>query len=114
VEDEMSDAGAEQKLAEQRAEYQQSVLLRGRRRSVLALVLAAIFAVGAWLWDLDFVFFSCAAGICLALLAYFDANGHLREVRRRSTKVLVPDFSRLDKRPTEPAGLEEPRGNPVG
>ena len=94
---------SEEELAKRRNDYQQSVLIRRRWRSVGATAVFAVAAVCGCAFRFDFVFFACAALAGLSLLSYFDANGHLREVRRRSTKVLVPDFSLLEKTPDTPA-----------
>lgn len=59
--------------------------------AVLLIVLSAIIAViGLWMIALA----SLVLGL-IFLLQYFDANGHLHEVQRRSSTTLVRDFSVL-------------------
>lgn len=85
----------EQELAGKRNENLQAELVLSRKKRIAVFVISAIvgalFAVvGLWMCAL------CAfmlAAIFLSL--YFDANGHLHEVRRRSKHSLVPDFSRI-------------------
>ena len=91
----MENCRPEEQQARERRDYQESVLLRRRRRSLLALAVLVVPSVSACILGLEFIFFCCVGLACLLLLNYFDTNGHLREVRRRSVKTLVPNFSLL-------------------
>jgi len=85
----------EQDLArELNLKLQRSLTTKRSRYAALMIILfaAAIAACIAGLWMLGLIL-TTAALICL--LQYFDANGSLHEVRRRSTRLLVPDFSVL-------------------
>ena len=83
----------EQELAGQQNASLQLGLISSRKKWI---ALCAIFSVvglafsmaGFWMFAL------CAFMLgAIFLSSYFDANGHLHEVRRRSKKSLVPDFS---------------------
>jgi Flp pilus assembly protein TadB len=85
----------EASLAKQRNECLQRELTAKRTRYVclvgLFTMLAGVIGVlGLWMLALILI----VVGL-IFLLHYFDANGHLHEVQRRSTKRLVPDFSVL-------------------
>lgn len=85
----------EQELARQQNAKLQTELDSSRKKRIAIFIVSTIVSVafaivGFWMFAL------CAfivAAIFLSL--YFDANGHLHEVRRRSNKSLVPDFSRI-------------------
>ena len=96
---------SEEQLAGERRNCEEHVLLRRRGRSLLALSLFASLGFVAWFLSLGFAFFCCVAFLLLSVFSYFDANGHLREVRRRSRKSLVPNFSLLDNegKPQQPS-----------
>jgi hypothetical protein len=65
-----------------------SILLSGLFFTGAALVGLLGFAVASF----------CLVVVALIfLLRYFDANGHLHEVRRRSKKSLVPPLSALER-----------------
>lgn len=92
----MSPALSEETLARERNAEQQAIQRKRRRASLSVVVGFVILAVLAWRAELDFGLFVCGSIAAIGLINYFDANGLLREIRRRSTKVLVPDFSFID------------------
>jgi Flp pilus assembly protein TadB len=85
----------EERLAAERND-QSAKGLTAKRTRYLALAVAllllsgGIASVGLWMIAL----ISFVLGL-IFLSQYFDANGHLHEVQRRSTKTLVRDFSVL-------------------
>ena len=65
--------------------------------AVLSILLSAVIALtGFWMVALA----AFVLGM-IFLSQYFDANGHLHEVRLRSTRTLVPDFSVLHPKNSE-------------
>ncbi len=85
----------EQELAGQQNAKLQGGLDLSRKKRIAVFIISAIvglaFAVvGFWMFAL---YAFIVAAIFLSL--YFEANGHLHEVRRRSNKSLVPDFSKF-------------------
>ena len=96
----MSDTAAgakEENLArELNQKLQRSLIAKRARFASLASIVfaAAITACLFGLWMLGLIL-TIAALICL--LQYFDANGSLHEVQRRSTRRLAPDFSVLQR-----------------
>lgn len=99
----MSDSVAQQteeRLAKERNKKLEESLITKRKRYIslavlLGLLSAVIALTGLWMMAL----ISIVVGL-IFLSQYFDANGHLHEVQRRSTKTLVPDFSVL-RRPAD-------------
>ena len=72
-----------------------------KSKRLISITLSALFLVGATI----FSFFGFAmTSFCLFVVAliylvrYFDANSHLHEVRRRSTKTLFPRISLLHRK----------------
>ena len=95
---------SEAKLASERNEQLQRVLSSKRLVSIL---LACVFLISAaCVGILGYVM----ASFCLVVLAliclirYLDANSHLHEVRRRSTKALSPRLSVLKNKDQSNAG----------
>ena len=86
----------EAELARQRNERLRHALAQKRSRSIALAVVSALIAALAWIAGFEMVAFCLAIVFLIFLLRYFDANGHLHEVRRRSDKSLVPNFSLLD------------------
>ncbi|MCG8450721.1 MAG: hypothetical protein MI725_14220 [Pirellulales bacterium] len=87
----------EKELAIEQNKKQQGRLIASRTwnmsLSVLFLLLfGAIAYTGFWM----FALIALILGL-IFLSQYFDANGHLHEVQRRSTKTLVRDFSVLKR-----------------
>ncbi len=71
--------------------------------AVLFILCAGVIAVSG-LWMIALI--ALLLGL-IFLSQYFDANGNLHEVRRRSTRTLVRDFSVLRRPPiTTPANSE--------
>ena len=93
---------SEADLAQELNENLQSNL---KSKRLISITLSALFLVGAAIFSfLGFAMTSfCLFVVALiSLVRYFDANSHLHEVRRRSTKTLVPPLSML-KRKDQPA-----------
>ena len=87
----------EKELAIEQNKKQQGRLIASRTwnmsLSVLFLLLFGVIAyTGFWMIAL----IALILGL-IFLSQYFDANGHLHEVQRRSTKTLVRDFSVLKR-----------------
>ena len=100
----MSDAGAktiEGNLAAERIEKLQESLIT-KRTWYISLAVASILASGGIafteFWMIAFVSF--VLGL-IFLSQYFDANGSLHEVKKRSTRTLSPDFSVLRRSKSE-------------
>ncbi|MBI1345946.1 hypothetical protein GC163_06620 [bacterium] len=91
----MSIQKLESQLAEAEKQRLQNSLVRKRQRAVFASFTCFVIAIAS-LWQpysvLPFIFFVIAA---ISAFFYFDANGHLHEVRRRSSSTLFANFSRL-------------------
>ena len=85
----------EAELALERNENLQRALARKRLMSIGLTVIFAGIAALALAVDLGMTAFCFIVVSLIFLLRYFDAHGHLHEVRRRSTKSLVMDFSVL-------------------
>jgi hypothetical protein len=100
----MSDTAAlskEERLATERIRrLEQSLIARKNWYSVFgvlcALIAVAVAATALWMLAL----IAAASGL-ICLLQYLDAIGSIREVRTRSTKRLVPDFSIFRSPPYE-------------
>lgn len=86
----------ESKLAAQRLEHQKSIYARRRKHSAVAFFALLIFAVANAMFAFGFLAFIVFVLAAVAGMFYFDANGHLHELRRRSGKSLAPDFSLLE------------------
>lgn len=93
----MTSPRTEAELAEARNDYQQGVYRRRRARSVASVVASSLSAVFTFYQGFETAFVASIAFVLISGLFYFDANGHLHELRRRTRKALVPDFSALDK-----------------
>ena len=87
----------ERALARERNEELQNTLVRKRSNSIALAVLFAVPAVLACTTGLEMTGFCLFVVSLILLLRYFDANSHLHEVRRRSTKSLVPHLSLLER-----------------
>jgi hypothetical protein len=59
-------------------------------------VVSALIGAFAWIAGSEMVAFCLVIVFLIFLMRYFDANSHLHEVRRRSEKSLVPNFSLLE------------------
>lgn len=99
---------SEEQLAQKRNEYQQFVFLRRRRRSIFTFFVSIVAASIGWWQSFEFIFFCATATALLAVLFYYDANGHIHELRRRSKKALVPDFSLLDREVQDDQAAPQP------
>ena len=86
-----------EELARQRRENLCAALVKKRAISIgLAIIVGALGAL-AWASGLHMVGFCLVTVALIFLVRYFDANGHLHEVRRRSSKRLAPDSSLLGR-----------------
>ena len=97
----------EAKLASERNNRLQRRLLRKRTASVLLCVGCSATAVATGVFGFAMLAFCAIVVAIICLIQYFDANGHLHEVRRRSKKTLVPRLSLLaqkDRRETPAQG----------
>lgn len=92
----MSTHRSEEQLAEARNDYQQRVYLRRRRRSVACFIASLLAAAVTFAQSLDFASVATVVALLISALFYFDANGHLHELRRRTRKTLAPKLSVLD------------------
>ena len=94
----MSDSIAsktEENLAKERNQQLEDSLIAKRTRFIWLAVLLILLAGGitfTGFWMIALALFILGL---IFLSQYFDANGHLHEVQRRSTRTLVPDFSVL-------------------
>lgn len=100
----------EEELAAEQNKKLQGSLITSRTRYILltmvfVLISGGIAFAGFWMIALAFLVLGL---ICFS--QYFDANGHLHEVQRRSTKTLVRDFSVL--RRVEHESPNKPQSTP--
>ncbi len=85
----------EEELArELNAKLEDDLVTRRARHALLAALLVALSAIVAFT-GLGMIFLATLVLGLIFLAQAVDANGHLQEVRRRSRKRLVPDFSVL-------------------
>jgi len=94
--DHVTEATSESKFATQRLEHQKSIYTRRRMYSAIAFFALLIFAIINAVFAFGFLAFVVFVLAAVAGMFYFDANGHLHELRRRSTKSLAPNFSLLE------------------
>ena len=87
----------ERVLARERNQRLQNALARKRSVSIGLAVLFAVPALVACMTGLEMTGFCLFVVSLILLLRYFEANSHLHEVRRRSTKSLVPHLSLLQR-----------------
>ena len=85
----------EERLAKERNKNLEDGLIAKRRRYIALAVLFVVSACGIAVTGFWMIALSALVLGLICLLQYFDANGNLHEVRRRSTRTLVPDFSVL-------------------
>ncbi|MCG8587001.1 MAG: hypothetical protein MI757_20030 [Pirellulales bacterium] len=86
---------AEQRLAEKHNQEIERGMVAQRTRYVVLVAFFFVAGFGfvlAGYWMLGLLGF--VSGL-IFLSQYFDVNGNIHEVRRRSTKTLVPNFSVL-------------------
>jgi hypothetical protein len=85
----------EEKLAAEQNKKLQDSLVTRRACYVLLAALFILLSVGIGFTRFWMIALSSLVLGLICLSQYLDANGHLHEVRRRSTKTLVRDFSVL-------------------
>jgi uncharacterized membrane protein YhiD involved in acid resistance len=82
----------EEELAKERIEMLEQELIRKRSVSLWLMAgFGVLCSIGLW-FEMPMLTITLFVLSLLLLLRYFDANGHLHEVRRRSKKTL---FTRL-------------------
>jgi hypothetical protein len=89
---EQSAASTESELAMERIENLQFRLRRKRKSSAILACLALVVGSVVLVFRLPMIAFCFAVIAIFFMLRYFDANSHLHEVGRRTTKTL---FTRL-------------------
>jgi len=85
----------EERLAKQRNNNLEESLIAKRTRYISLAVLFIVLAVGITVAGFRMIALAALVLGLICLSQYFDANGNLHEVRRRSTRTLVRDFSVL-------------------
>lgn len=88
----------EASLACERNSRLQCSLVKKRTASVLLCIGCFGIAVVTGVIGSTMIAFCALLVSLICLILYLDANGHLQEVRRRSTKTLVPRFSVLGQK----------------
>lgn len=91
------DKSIEEELAVQQNKNLQDTLIAKRTRYVTLTVVFVLLAIGIAFTEFWMIALTSLVLGLLFLSQYFDANGHLHEVQRRSTKSLVRDFSVLQR-----------------
>lgn len=86
----------EAELARHRNQRLQDALASKRSWSIALAAILAVIAAVAWTAGSGMAAFCLLVVSLILLLRYFDANSHLHEVRRRSSRSLVPNFSLLE------------------
>jgi len=86
---------SEAELAQELNELLQSQLKRKRLTSILLSGCSVLAAISLGLLGFAMEAFGLFVIALIGLLRYFDTNGHLHEVRQRSTKTLFPRISKL-------------------
>jgi hypothetical protein len=102
----MSDTAAlskEERLATERIRRLEQSLICRRNWYLSFTLLCAFVAIGVAATELWMLALIATASGLICLLQYLDAVGSIREVRMRSTKRLVPDFSVFRRPPDETA-----------
>ena len=89
---------SEADLAKERNEQLQRCLKARRLHSVLLSGLFLVSALIVGVYGFAIMSFCLLVLSIIFLLRYFDTNGHLHEVRRRSTKTLFPRISLLHRK----------------
>jgi Flp pilus assembly protein TadB len=92
-----TDKTIEEELAVLQNKNLQDSLIAERTRYIALTVVFVLLAIGIVFTGFWMVALASFVLGLIFLSQYFDANGHLHEVQRRSTKSLVRDFSVLQR-----------------
>jgi membrane protein required for beta-lactamase induction len=85
----------EEELARERIDNLVRELTRKRLTSILLAVMFVILCVFALAFQLSMLAFCCLMIVLIAVIRFWDATGHVEDVRRRPTKFLHAPMSVL-------------------
>lgn len=104
---------SEEQLATEQSTTLQSQLIASRRKYLWLGVVFAVASVGIAFSGFWMIALCSLMLTAIFISQYFDANSHLHEVQRRSTKNLIPDFSKFGPAATGSEALKTAAQRPT-